>query len=124
MQSNVWSNATTGLGGAEAGTLPRQPTAADTHLAEAGHLLRDTLFDADTARRLAELVDSSPIGTVVDVVIVGESDCDGAVALPFELLRLPTPNGRVLATMIGPGPGTSRGGLRCQSVAFGWPVPA
>jgi hypothetical protein len=59
------------------GDVPAGSAAADEYLARVGHLLRDTLFDAETARHLAELAGSSPIGTVVDVLIVGEPDGNG-----------------------------------------------
>ncbi|WP_322749433.1 MULTISPECIES: CHAT domain-containing protein, partial [unclassified Frankia] len=75
---------------------PTQPAAADAHLSQAGHRLRDVLFDADTSRHITELIDGSPFGVVVDIVV----EADGpALALPYELLRMA--GGRLLATMPG-----------------------
>ncbi|WP_322770247.1 CHAT domain-containing protein, partial [Frankia sp. Cr1] len=75
---------------------PADAAAADAHLSQAGHRLRDALFDADTARHITELIDGSPFGAVVDIVV----EADGtALALPYELLRMA--GGRLLATMPG-----------------------
>ncbi|KLL12824.1 MULTISPECIES: SEFIR domain-containing protein [Protofrankia] len=77
-------------------SLPGSPAEADARLSQAGHRLREALLDADAARRLTELIDTSPFGTAVDVVV----EADGpALALPYELLRLA--DGRLLATMPG-----------------------
>ncbi|WP_322761464.1 CHAT domain-containing protein, partial [Frankia sp. Cr2] len=75
---------------------PADAAAADAHLSQAGHRLRDVLFDADTARHLTELIDGSPFGAVVDIVVEAEGT---ALALPYELLRMA--GGRLLATMPG-----------------------
>ncbi len=78
-------------------SLPGSPAEADTRLSQAGHRLREALLDADAARRLTELIDTSPFGTAVDVVV--EADGPAVLALPYELLRLA--DGRLLATMPG-----------------------
>ncbi|WP_239395909.1 CHAT domain-containing protein, partial [Frankia sp. CiP3] len=77
---------------------PADPAGADAYLSDAGHRLRDALFDAGTARHLTELIDAAPFGTVVDIVV----EADGpALALPYELLRLAGGGGRPLVTMPG-----------------------
>ena len=72
------------------------PTEAEERLAAAGQRLREALLDDVTVRRLVELLDHSPMGTMVEVVIQADGP---ALALPYELLRLP--DGRLLATIPG-----------------------
>ncbi|CAN0475778.1 unnamed protein product, partial [Phaeothamnion confervicola] len=69
---------------------------AEAHLRDAGMALGSALLDEQTTRRLTDLLDRSPIGTQVDVVIVPDV---AASALPYELLRLA--DGRLLATIPG-----------------------
>jgi hypothetical protein len=76
---------------------PSSPPTAEDHLARVGHALRGALFDDATVRHLTALMDSS-FGTAVDVVV--EPD-EATVGLPYELLRLPVPDSRVLATTPG-----------------------
>ena len=54
------------------------------------------MFDEQTTRRLLELINHTPLGTVLDVVV---HLADEVAALPVELLRLP--DGRVAATVPG-----------------------
>jgi hypothetical protein len=61
------------------------PSGGD-RLARLGVSLWGVLFDDATGRRLVELIDQSPFGTVVDVVV---SLPDELAWLPVELLRLP-----------------------------------
>ena len=76
--------------------LTAPPAAADLRLAEAGHRLRAALLDEAAVRHLTELLDHSPLGTVIDVVVVADG---AALGLPYELLRLS--DGRLLATLPG-----------------------
>jgi SEFIR domain len=76
--------------------LAAPPAAAEARLVQAGHRLREALLDDTAIRHLTELLDSSPLGTIVDLVV----EADGAaLGLPYELLRLP--DGRLLATVPG-----------------------
>ena len=77
-------------------SLSASPEVAESRLTDAGRRLREALLDETAARELATLIDGSPLGTVVDVVIVAQGT---ALALPFELLRLA--DGRLLATVPG-----------------------
>lgn len=61
-----------------------------------GQALWRAMFDEPTTRRLLELIDYTPVGTVVDVVV---HLADEVAALPVELLRLP--DGRLAATVAG-----------------------
>ncbi len=71
-------------------------SSGEARLAGFGARLWDVLFDEATGRRLVELIDQSPLGTVVDVVV---SLPDELAGLPFELLAVP--GGRALATVPG-----------------------
>src|SRR5947209_7918511 len=61
-----------------------------------GQALWRAMFDEPTTRRLLELLDYTPMGTVVDLVV---HLVDEVAALPLELLRLP--DGRLAATVAG-----------------------
>jgi CHAT domain len=61
-----------------------------------GQALWRAMFDEPTTRHLLELLDYTPMGTVVDVVV---HLADEVAALPVELLRLP--DGRLVATVAG-----------------------
>ncbi|MGO9973625.1 MAG: CHAT domain-containing protein [Solirubrobacteraceae bacterium] len=76
--------------------LSTRPLEAEVRLAEAGQRLREALLDPVTTSSLIELLDRSPLGTVIDLVFEAEGD---ALVLPYELLRLP--DGRLLATVPG-----------------------
>jgi len=76
--------------------LKRPPVPAGMQLAEVGHRLRATLFDDATLASLGELLDRSPLTTVLDVELRGDAV---ALGLPYELLRLP--DGRLLFTLPG-----------------------
>ena len=76
--------------------LKRPPEAASRQLAEVGHRLREALFDEQTIANIAELLDRSPLGTVVDIELRGD---EAGFALPFELLRMS--DGRPLCTLPG-----------------------
>ncbi|MGB0091247.1 MAG: SEFIR domain-containing protein [Solirubrobacteraceae bacterium] len=72
------------------------PASVEARLAATGERLRVALLDELSAGHVMELLDRSPLGTVVEVVI----EADGAaLALPYELLRLS--DGRLLATVPG-----------------------
>ena len=72
------------------------PVAVD-RLAHLGVGLWTALFDQATTRRLLELVDTTPIGTTVDLVF----NLDEPVSwLPVEILRVPADR-RLLATLAG-----------------------
>ena len=70
--------------------------AAAQRQAELGQALWGAMFDEQTTRRLLELIDHTPLGTVLDVVV---HLAEEVAALPVELLRLP--DGRVAATVPG-----------------------
>jgi len=70
--------------------LDDPPAAALAALAEAGRALTAALFEADTERVIAQLVDSLPPGGGVDVVFDGVGP---AIELPIELMRLRTAAG-------------------------------
>ena len=72
------------------------PIDAAGRLTAAGQRLGVALLDEATAGHLTELLDRSPLGTVVDVVVEVEGE---ALDLPYELLRLR--DGRLLATIPG-----------------------
>jgi tetratricopeptide (TPR) repeat protein len=72
-----------------------RPT-AEVDLAAIGKALWRTLFDEQTSRRLVELIDHLPSGTVVDVVFHLATEL---VGLPVELLRMPS--GDLAATVPG-----------------------
>ena len=76
--------------------LRRPPAAAERQLADVGHRLRDALLDKPSIHHLTELLDRSPLGTVVDIVLRTDAR---ALGLPYELLRLP--DGRPLCTVPG-----------------------
>ena len=61
--------------------------AAVQRQAELGQALWRAMFDEQTTRRLLELIDHTPLGTVLDVVV---HLADEVAGLPVELLRLPT----------------------------------
>jgi len=61
-----------------------------------GQVLWTTLFDEVTTRRVLELIDRSPFGTTIDVVVWLP---DELVGIPVELLH--TPDGRLAATLAG-----------------------
>jgi len=65
--------------------LDDPPAAALAALAEAGRALTAALFEADTERVIAQLVDSLPPGGGMDVVFDGVGP---AIELPIELMRL------------------------------------
>ena len=77
-------------------SLSPSPELAEARLADAGERLREALLDETAVQALTALIDGTPLGTVVDVVIVADG---AALALPFELLRLA--DGRLLATVPG-----------------------
>jgi hypothetical protein len=64
---------------------------ASERLATAGQKLAGALFDEESARVVAGLVDRLPPGDGVDIVLCGDGP---VVGLPLELLRLPTVGGR------------------------------
>jgi len=76
--------------------LAGPPAAAEQRLAETGHRLQQALLDETTVRHLTDLLDHSPLGTVVELVIWADGP---ALGLPYELLRLP--DDRLLATVAG-----------------------
>ena len=69
---------------------------APARLIDAGRRLMAALLDDDGLAQVVELIDRSPIGEVVEVVVVAEG---AALALPYELLRLPRQ--KLLATVPG-----------------------
>jgi tetratricopeptide (TPR) repeat protein len=71
------------------------PNAVD-RLVALGRRLWDVLLDKVTAGRLLELIDRSPLGSVVNIVVHLSEEL---TALPVELLRLP--DGRLAATVPG-----------------------
>jgi len=95
----------TPLGGARGAPLPSglgevwgnlSTVGAPARIADAGRGLMAALLDDAALAQVAELIARSPFGTVVDVVVVAEG---AALALPYELLRLP--GQRLLATVPG-----------------------
>jgi hypothetical protein len=68
-------------------------TEAEVRLTAAGTDLRGALLRDDWIQEVADVIDGLPLGTVLDVVIETEGS---ALALPYELLRLP---GGPLATL-------------------------
>jgi tetratricopeptide (TPR) repeat protein len=74
-----------GLGGVW-GDLRLDPHAAQARLSEAGERLARAMFDEPTMGHLSHLVERAAFGTVVDLVITADAT---ALAVPFELLRLP-----------------------------------
>ena len=71
------------------------PDAADRQRV-IGQALWTTLFDEATSRRLLELIDHSPFGTTVDIVVYLPEELAG---IPVELLH--TPDGRPAVTLPG-----------------------
>ena len=78
------------------GALVGSVDAAEGRLAVVGHALCGALLSEATTRHLVELMDRSPLGTVIDIVVCLDDDSAG---LPVELVRWP--DGRVAATMPG-----------------------
>ena len=76
--------------------LSGSEAAATRRLTAAGHQLRKALLDDAAAEHLTQLLDRSPLGTILDIVIEADGD---ALSLPYELLRLP--DSRLVVTVPG-----------------------